>query len=67
MALISRADLLALDWGFLGRPFAPVTSSSSDAPPDFGFLGVPFVAAPTGVATPPPTVTARPVMFSIST
>lgn len=67
MALISRADLLTLDWGFLGGPFAPVTSSNSDAPPDFGYMGLPFVAAPTGAATPPPTGAVKPVVFSVST
>ena len=67
MSAPNRGEALTLDVGFMGRPFALVTSSNEDAPPDTGFMGRPFVAAPTGVAPEPPSGSVRPVMFSVST
>lgn len=66
MTAINRGELLPLDVGFLGRPFAPITSSNSDPAPDIGFMGRPFTVAPTGAVVTPPTVAARPVIFTVS-
>lgn len=66
MSAPNRGEALTLDTGFMGRPFAPVTSSNTDAPPDIGYMGQPFTAAPTGVAPELPVSAARPIFFSVS-
>ena len=59
MSLPDRAAALALDQGFLGRPFVRVSADAEAPPPDIGVLGEPFVAAPGAEAPPDPPSTAR--------